>query len=515
MWVTSSWLPSIYAPHSEEPRTLWSIASLQRVRGAHQILMADRKRLSKLLRKRVFAEHLAAAQIAAGPPTNAASAESDTPRPRGLSCGKRPRLTPPSPPPATRWRCCGTLFASIATASRHLSDSHGHCIDAGVTRAIAAIVADAQPTPSSATSSPINPSAGLSAKAIRLFGFVAASDGSGCGTCGCTVAVNVVPQAAASEPDIGAAAITAAAAARPARPVDRQNLTALDAAHRLVADDRAAHQPAGKGPAVADQDPSAAAGQCEPGHTHVVVLFYCYTAIARPAAMASWHRATCAELGLRGKIRVAAEGINGCVSGSEASTHRYIELVLQLPGLGDAMSPGDFKRSFAESAAFEGLQTSVVDEIITLGDATGAASSTETGQHLAPEEFHRMYGKFDLVLVHVSSRICKLHTTPHARRDVLYLVPAHQMLIGARNSMSCSITLSGLPRLAWTRTCCCSTAETSTKLASAPSRAPSDPTSASLHTFPSTAGRMPTCSGTKQSSCSARVGSDANGGRAT
>ena len=54
-----------------------------------------------------------------------------------------------------------------------------------------------------------------------------------------------------------------------------------------------------------------------------VLLYYSYSTIAEPSSHQEWQRQTCERLGLMGRIRVASEGLNGTVSGSNSSLSEY------------------------------------------------------------------------------------------------------------------------------------------------------------------------------------------------
>ena len=55
-----------------------------------------------------------------------------------------------------------------------------------------------------------------------------------------------------------------------------------------------------------------------------ILLYYLYRPIDDPNEFACRQRELGEELGLKGRIIVAAEGINGTVSGLSAATNRYI-----------------------------------------------------------------------------------------------------------------------------------------------------------------------------------------------
>lgn len=58
-----------------------------------------------------------------------------------------------------------------------------------------------------------------------------------------------------------------------------------------------------------------------------VLLYYHYTTIEDPAAFSEEHLAACKEIGLKGRILVAHEGINGTVSGTIEQTQNYIDMM--------------------------------------------------------------------------------------------------------------------------------------------------------------------------------------------
>src|SRR4051812_18704461 len=55
-----------------------------------------------------------------------------------------------------------------------------------------------------------------------------------------------------------------------------------------------------------------------------VILFYKYVVIADPADLATAHRELCSALGLKGRVLIAAEGINGTLAGPRASIEQYV-----------------------------------------------------------------------------------------------------------------------------------------------------------------------------------------------
>lgn len=57
---------------------------------------------------------------------------------------------------------------------------------------------------------------------------------------------------------------------------------------------------------------------------YTIILFYLYTHVASPAETIAWQQALCERLQLKGRIRIALEGINGTLAGSDVGIQSYI-----------------------------------------------------------------------------------------------------------------------------------------------------------------------------------------------
>ena len=66
-----------------------------------------------------------------------------------------------------------------------------------------------------------------------------------------------------------------------------------------------------------------------------VLLYYKYVPIENAEQFAADHLAFCKSIGLKGRILVADEGINGTVSGDYETTQKYMDYVHSLPGMED------------------------------------------------------------------------------------------------------------------------------------------------------------------------------------
>lgn len=114
-----------------------------------------------------------------------------------------------------------------------------------------------------------------------------------------------------------------------------------------------------------------------------VILYYKYTDISDPKAFLRAQRELCETLGLKGRILIAKEGINGTLEGEKPNIDRYCEALLATPGFEDVQ----FKRSAGTGNAFPKLSIKVRDEIVTSGLGTTENAGTRiTGKYLKPEE---------------------------------------------------------------------------------------------------------------------------------
>ena len=121
--------------------------------------------------------------------------------------------------------------------------------------------------------------------------------------------------------------------------------------------------------------------------TKNILLYYKYTNIDRPRDMMIQQRSVCAEFGLKGRILIAPEGINGTVEGEKTATDKYIEYMNQHPVFNNIT----FKQSDGDGGAFPKLIVKTRSEIVTsyLGDEDVNPNET-TGKHMSADELHKL-----------------------------------------------------------------------------------------------------------------------------
>ncbi|MGO1060650.1 oxygen-dependent tRNA uridine(34) hydroxylase TrhO [Planococcus sp. FY231025] len=130
-------------------------------------------------------------------------------------------------------------------------------------------------------------------------------------------------------------------------------------------------------------------------HTHNVLLYYLYTTIEDPETFATEHLAACKEIGLKGRILVSHEGINGTCSGTIEQTEAYMEMVKSDPRFADIV----FKIDAAEGHAFKKMHVRAKKEIVHLGLEEDINPHELTGTYLEPAEFYKRMQDQDTIVL--------------------------------------------------------------------------------------------------------------------
>ncbi|MEY2640937.1 MAG: hypothetical protein RL150_330 [Candidatus Parcubacteria bacterium] len=122
--------------------------------------------------------------------------------------------------------------------------------------------------------------------------------------------------------------------------------------------------------------------------SHTVLLYYKYVLIDNPEQFRDEQRALCEKLGLKGRIIVAHEGLNGTVEGTTENTAAYEAAMHADPRFADMV----FKKSAGTGQAFPRLSVKVRKEIVTASLAEQDINPAEfTAPHLDPTELDTWY----------------------------------------------------------------------------------------------------------------------------
>jgi UPF0176 protein len=123
---------------------------------------------------------------------------------------------------------------------------------------------------------------------------------------------------------------------------------------------------------------------------HKVILYYCFTPIADPAAVKLWQQSLCESLGLTGRIIVSKHGINGTLGGEIEALRTYVKKTKKY----DAFRKVDFKWSAGDGTEFPKLSVRVRKELVSFGQAEEIHVDENGiiggGIHLRPEQVHEL-----------------------------------------------------------------------------------------------------------------------------
>ncbi len=126
-----------------------------------------------------------------------------------------------------------------------------------------------------------------------------------------------------------------------------------------------------------------------------VLLYYKFVKIDAAEIFAKEHLELCKELGLKGRILVAEEGLNGTVSGTTEQTKAYMNALHADQRFADMV----FKIDEVEENAFKKMYVRHRNSIITLLPEDDVNPNEKVGAYLKPEEWHEMLQRDDVIIV--------------------------------------------------------------------------------------------------------------------
>jgi UPF0176 protein len=136
-----------------------------------------------------------------------------------------------------------------------------------------------------------------------------------------------------------------------------------------------------------------------------IILYYVFAPVADPGAVRLWQRDLCESLGLRGRILISADGINGTLGGELDAVKRYVRKTREFGPFTDLdvkwsegtaleQAPASKHTPYRASTDFPRLSVKVRDEIVSFGapgelqvDADGVVGG---GVKLQPAELHEL-----------------------------------------------------------------------------------------------------------------------------
>lgn len=127
-----------------------------------------------------------------------------------------------------------------------------------------------------------------------------------------------------------------------------------------------------------------------------VLLFYKYVTIDEPEALRSTVLSLATKRGLKGRVLVAHEGINGTLEGETEQTEAFVAELFADPRLSDI----SVKRSRGTGASFAKLKVKVRNEIVGTQFGPEIDPRVETGKRISAEELKNWYeNKKEFVIV--------------------------------------------------------------------------------------------------------------------
>ncbi|MEI4771563.1 rhodanese-related sulfurtransferase [Psychrobacillus sp. FJAT-51614] len=130
-------------------------------------------------------------------------------------------------------------------------------------------------------------------------------------------------------------------------------------------------------------------------HAYRVLLYYKYVSIEDPVTFAQEHLAACKEIGLKGRILVSNEGINGTCSGTIEQTDSYMNMMKADERFADMV----YKIDEADGHAFKKMHVRPKKEIVHLGLEEDINPNEVTGKYLSPKEFFEQMQAEDTVVI--------------------------------------------------------------------------------------------------------------------
>src|SRR3989344_5976721 len=123
-----------------------------------------------------------------------------------------------------------------------------------------------------------------------------------------------------------------------------------------------------------------------------ILLYYKYVSIDNPEKLMKEHLNECVNLGLKGRILISKEGINGSVSGTEEQTEKYKSLLISNPLFNDIK----FKEDDGLTHPFKKMIIKVKNEIVRFEQEVDLKN---TGKHLTPKQFLQVYDMDDKPII--------------------------------------------------------------------------------------------------------------------
>lgn len=126
-----------------------------------------------------------------------------------------------------------------------------------------------------------------------------------------------------------------------------------------------------------------------------ILLYYKYVHVDQYEQFAAEHLEFCKALGVKGRILIAEQGINGTLSGTYEQTEAYMEHMRSNPLFSDMV----YKIDESDTHAFKKLFVRPKKELVTLRYNKKLDPNVVTGKRLSPKEFHEQLQRDDVIVL--------------------------------------------------------------------------------------------------------------------
>ncbi|SMQ59010.1 UPF0176 protein [Altererythrobacter xiamenensis] len=125
-----------------------------------------------------------------------------------------------------------------------------------------------------------------------------------------------------------------------------------------------------------------------------VAALYQFTPFDDPAAIRGPLLALCEEVGIKGTLLLAKEGINGTIAGGENAIQQVLEHIRALPGCATL----DVKFSTADEMPFHRMKVRLKREIVTMGEPD-IDPRASVGRYVDPHEWNALITDPDTLVI--------------------------------------------------------------------------------------------------------------------
>jgi UPF0176 protein len=129
-----------------------------------------------------------------------------------------------------------------------------------------------------------------------------------------------------------------------------------------------------------------------------VAAFYQFAALPDFPELREPLRTICAELGLKGSVLLAHEGINGTLAGSDEAITVLVEELRQGALFGGRLDNLELKFSQSSAMPFQRLKIRLKKEIVTLGDSS-ADPTRQVGIYVEPVDWNALIATPDTLVI--------------------------------------------------------------------------------------------------------------------